>query len=99
MVVKILHNNDIVVTFSVSNFRLQEGTVDYLYCNMTFGWDDLSITEESFNNIFNSIQELGSDVVLEIFVLGMTLKVSNISLRANFTKKFITIGWEDSVWM
>ena len=53
MVVKILHNNDIVVTFSISNFRLQEGTVDYLYCNITFGWDDLSITEESFNNIFN----------------------------------------------
>ena len=97
--IKILTQDNIPVIFDVNSYTVSEGTVNNTFLNITFIWDTLADID-TFNVVVEKLREAEKlSKSITIITDNINVQAFNLYVVANWDNKFITVGWERSVWM
>ena len=97
--IKILTQDNIPVIFDVNRYTVSEGTVNNTFLNITFIWDTLADID-TFNVVVEKLREAEKlSKSITIITDNINVQAFNLYVVANWDNKFITVGWERSVWM
>ena len=97
--IKILTQDNIPVIFDVNSYTVSEGTVNNTFLNITFIWDTLADID-TFNVVVEKLRESEKlSKSITIITDNINVQAFNLYVVANWDNKFITVGWERSVWM